>query len=71
MGNASASSFDPSAIFEALAMRPVSSDDFDAQVVQAPGDDLRCVFLWGKDCYNCNLSRAPPCCSGKRCWRSA
>jgi len=55
MGNASASSFDPSAIFEALAMRPVSSDDFDAQVVQAPGDDLRCVFLWGKDCYNCNL----------------
>ena len=48
-------SFDPTAIFEALAMRPVDSATFDEQVVQAEGDALRCVFLWGKDCYNCNV----------------
>ena len=36
-------------------MRRVDSAGFDAAVVQAPGDDLRCVFLWGQDCYNCNI----------------
>lgn len=48
-------SFDPTGVFEVLDMRAVSDADFDARVVQAPGDDLRCVFLWGHDCYNCNL----------------
>jgi len=47
--------FDPAQVFQAFAMRPVASADFDQQVVQAPGDDLRCVFLWGENCYNCNL----------------
>ncbi len=47
--------FDPTQVFEALAMQAVDSGSFDAQVLQAPGDELRCVFLWGKDCYNCNL----------------
>ncbi|MBV7481725.1 thioredoxin family protein [Bordetella sp. BOR01] len=48
-------SFDPAQVFEVFAMRPVGSADFDQIVVEAPGDDLRCVFLWGQDCYNCNL----------------
>lgn len=51
----SAANFDPSAVFETFAMRPVSTASFDDVVVQAPGDDLRCVFLWGHDCYNCNI----------------
>ncbi len=36
-------------------MRRVTDDSFDADVVQAPGDDLRCVFLWGQECYNCGV----------------
>ncbi|MCD0502553.1 thioredoxin family protein [Bordetella petrii] len=48
-------SFDPAQVFEIFGMRPVGSADFDAAVIEAPGDDLRCVFLWGQDCYNCNL----------------
>lgn len=52
---ASPAEFDPAQVFQAFAMRPVASADFDQLVVQAPGDDLRCVFLWGEDCYNCNL----------------
>ena len=48
-------SFDPSQVFDVFAMRAVGSADFDQAVVEAPGDDLRCVFLWGQDCYNCNL----------------
>ena len=36
-------------------MRLVTDDSFDADVVQAPGDDLRCVFLWGHECYNCGV----------------
>jgi len=48
-------SFDPAQVFALLGMRHVSHADFDAMVAHAPGDDLRCVFLWGQDCYNCNL----------------
>lgn len=51
----SAPQFDPASFFEAFGMRRVDSAGFDAAVVQAPGDDLRCVFLWGQDCYNCNI----------------
>lgn len=47
--------FDPAQVFRVFAMRPVVTADFDQVVVDAPGDDLRCVFLWGQDCYNCNL----------------
>lgn len=47
--------FDPAQVFDIFGMRAVSSASFDADVVDAPGDDLRCVFLWGQDCYNCNL----------------
>jgi len=47
--------FDPAQVFQVFAMRPVDSSGFDQAVVEAPGDDLRCVFLWGQDCYNCNL----------------
>ena len=47
--------FDPTAVFEAFAMSETADVRFDEQVVRAPGDDLRCVFLWGHDCYNCNL----------------
>lgn len=51
----SPSAFDPAQVFQVFAMRPVATADFDSLVVNAPGDDLRCVFLWGEDCYNCNL----------------
>ncbi|MBO9354527.1 thioredoxin [Bordetella petrii] len=51
----SPASFDPAQVFQVFGMRPVATADFDQAVVHAPGDDLRCVFLWGQDCYNCNL----------------
>ena len=44
--------FDPAEVFQAFAMQRVTDDSFDADVVQAPGTDLRCVFLWGHECYN-------------------
>ncbi|MFJ1301107.1 thioredoxin family protein [Pseudomonadota bacterium AL_CKDN230030165-1A_HGKHYDSX7] len=47
--------FDPAVVFETFSMRPVESASFDAEVVNAPGEELRCVFLWGQDCYNCNI----------------
>lgn len=47
--------FDPAQVFAVFGMRHVDTAGFDAAVVQAPGSDLRCVFLWGQDCYNCNL----------------
>jgi len=47
--------FDPAEVFDLFAMREVDSGNFDSVVVSAAGSDLRCVFLWGKDCYNCNL----------------
>jgi len=49
-----AAEFDPSQVFQAFDMRRVGSAGFDAAVL-APGDDLRCVFFWGNDCFNCNL----------------
>ena len=47
--------FDPAQVFQVFGMRHVDAAGFDADVVQAAGADLRCVFLWGQDCYNCNL----------------
>lgn len=47
--------FDPSSVFQLFAMQPVASADFDTIVIDKAGNDLRCVFLWGKDCYNCHL----------------
>ena len=47
--------FDPSEVFQVFAMRAVGTADFDRAVIEAPGDDLRCIFMWGQDCYNCNL----------------
>ncbi len=47
--------FDPALVFQVFGMRHVDSDGFDRAVIEAPGTDLRCVFLWGQDCYNCNL----------------
>lgn len=38
-----------------FAMRTVNSETFDSAVLQAPGDDLRCVYLWGTGCFNCGL----------------
>ncbi len=46
--------FDPSQIFEAFDMTAVDSAGFDARI-NAPGDGLRCVFLWGNDCFNCDI----------------
>jgi hypothetical protein len=47
--------FDPAQVFDLFAMREVDSQSFDSMVVLAPGADLRCIFLWGKNCYNCSL----------------
>lgn len=47
--------FDPAQVFQVFGMRHVDTPGFDAAVVEAAGSDLRCVFLWGQDCYNCNL----------------
>lgn len=46
--------FDPSGLFSLLKMRRVDSRSFDAKVVDAPGQQLRCVFFWGHNCYNCD-----------------
>ena len=64
----SAPQFDPASFFEAFGMRRVDSAGFDAAVVQAPGDDLRCVFLWGRTATTAISSSRPPCCIGTRCW---
>ncbi len=50
-----AGEFDPAEVFRLFAMQGVDSASFDAAVVNAPGSDLRCVFFWGNDCYNCML----------------
>jgi hypothetical protein len=50
-----AGEFDPAEVFRLFAMREVDSASFDAAVVNAQGSDLRCVFFWGNDCYNCML----------------
>jgi len=57
MGHSVADSqaFDPAQVFQVFGMRAVDSAEFDRVVVQAPGGELRCVFLWGNDCYNCNV----------------
>ncbi len=47
--------FDPADVFTAFAMRELDSASFDAAIVDAPGSDLRCIFFWGDDCYNCML----------------
>lgn len=52
---ATSQAFDPARVFQVFAMQNVGSEAFDRDVVHASGDDLRCVFLWGNDCYNCNL----------------
>jgi len=49
-----AGAFDPAEVFRVFAMHRVDSAGFDAAVL-APGEDLRCVFFWGDDCFNCNL----------------
>ncbi len=50
-----AGEFDPAEVFRLFAMQEVDSASFDTAVVDAPGADLRCVFFWGNDCYNCTL----------------
>lgn len=47
-------SFDPTQIFAAFDMTAVDTAGFDA-AINAQGDDLRCVFLWGNDCFNCDI----------------
>jgi len=54
----SSGDFDPDSLFRLLSMRQVDSASFDGAVVAAEGADLRCVFFWGNDCYNCNIFKA-------------
>ncbi len=46
--------FEPSAFFQQFAMQPISSQTFD-DLIQNTSDELVCIFLWGQDCYNCNV----------------
>lgn len=46
--------FDPADVFDAFDMKPVRSDDVDQTVIADPGNDLRCLFLWGAHCYHCD-----------------
>ena len=43
---------DTTSLFDRFQMRPVSSADLDAALVDA-GDALVAVYLWGENCYNC------------------
>ena len=46
--------FEPSAFFKEFGMHAISSQTFD-ELIQNTADDLVCIFLWGQDCYNCNV----------------
>lgn len=58
MANQADAGFDPSGLFSLLNMRRVDGARFDAEVVDAPGRQLRCVFFWGPNCYNCDRFKA-------------
>jgi hypothetical protein len=47
--------FDPAEVFGALAMQRIDGASFEREVLAAPAEALCCVFLWGDNCYNCNL----------------
>lgn len=53
--------FDPIEVFERFSMQAVHSDSFDQAVLQAPATQLCCVFLWGENCYNCNVFKQTAC----------
>ncbi|CAN5216878.1 thioredoxin family protein [soil metagenome] len=40
---------------EAFAMQAVASDALDGVLAAAPG--LVCVYLWGYDCFNCDIAK--------------
>jgi thiol:disulfide interchange protein len=42
--------------FETFSMRAVGAGDLDAQLAEA-GDALVVVFLWGYDCFNCEIAK--------------
>jgi len=42
--------------FDTFAMREVTAADLDAQLASA-GDGLAVVFLWGYDCFNCEIAK--------------
>jgi hypothetical protein len=42
--------------FEVFAMREVTADDLDTQLATA-GNALAVVFLWGYDCFNCEIAK--------------
>jgi len=54
MTQPNAQGFDPTEIFSRFAMRAVNSATFDTHVINPTGSELRCVFFWGHDCYNCD-----------------
>ena len=47
--------FDPSDVFDVFGMSKINGESFEAEVLGAPPGALCCVFLWGHNCYNCNL----------------
>lgn len=46
---------DPTA-FDAFDMQPVSAQSLDA-ALESAGDKLAVVFLWGVDCFNCEIAK--------------
>jgi hypothetical protein len=50
-----AANFDPTDVFDVFSMQRITAESFDAQVLGASADALCCLFLWGNDCFNCNL----------------
>ncbi len=47
--------------FNRFAMRAVTSADLDAVLAEDAALPLTILFLWGRDCPNCDIA--------KRCWR--
>jgi hypothetical protein len=50
-----AANFDPADVFGVFSMRRITAASFEAEVLNAPAGALCCLFLWGNDCFNCNL----------------
>jgi hypothetical protein len=60
--------------FDAFPMRRVGSHDLDAVLAESAGQGLAILFLWGRDCPNCDIAKAQMLLSPQRfqwpqvCW---
>lgn len=44
--------------FDVFPMRRVGSDDLDSVLAEAAAETLAILFLWGRDCPNCDIAKA-------------